>query len=112
MTRWRLPVRSGPVRRRAPCTSVRRCCSASVSAPSRAATPGIIVRDVMRGGPADQAGVAIGDVIMVLDGTSLDSATTLTYVLDRHYPGDVVDLTWIDRSGQQRAGKATLVSGP
>ena len=74
--------------------------------------PGIIVRDVMRGGPADQAGVTLGDVITVLDGTPLDSATTLTYVLDRHYPGDVVDLTWIDRSGQQRTGKATLVPGP
>jgi serine protease Do len=73
---------------------------------------GIIVRDVMSGGPADQAGVAIGDVLTVLDGASLDSATTLTSVLDRHYPGDVVDLTWIDRSGQQRTGKATLVSGP
>ena len=73
---------------------------------------GIIVRDVMRGGPADQAGIAIGDIITVLDGTSLDSATTLTYVLDRHYPGDVVDLTWVDRSGQQRSGKAALVSGP
>jgi S1-C subfamily serine protease len=74
--------------------------------------PGIIVRDVMRGGPADQAGVAIGDVITGLDGTSLDSATTLTYVLDRHYPGDVIDVTWIDRSGQQRTGKAALVPGP
>jgi S1-C subfamily serine protease len=74
--------------------------------------PGIVVRDVMHGGPADQAGVAIGDVIAALDGTSLDSPTTLTDVLDRHYPGDVVDLTWIDRSGQQRSGKATLVPGP
>jgi serine protease Do len=74
--------------------------------------PGIAVRDVMHGGPADQAGVAIGDVIAVLDGRSLDSATTLTDVLDRHYPGDVVDLTWIDRSGQQRSGKVTLVPGP
>ena len=73
---------------------------------------GIIVRDVMLGGPAAQAGLAIGDVLTNLDGTDLDSATTLTYVLDRHYPGDVVDLTWIDRSGQQRTGKATLVSGP
>jgi serine protease Do len=73
---------------------------------------GIIVRDVMRGGPADQAGLVRGDVITSLDGTALDSATTLTYVLDRHYPGDVVDLTWIDRSGQQRTGKATLVPGP
>jgi S1-C subfamily serine protease len=74
--------------------------------------PGIIVRDVMRGGPADQAGIAIGDVITGLDGTSLDSATTLTYVLDRHYPGDVIDVTWIDRSDQQRTGKAALVPGP
>jgi S1-C subfamily serine protease len=74
--------------------------------------PGIIVRDVMRGGPADAAGVVIGDVLTSLDGTSLDSATTLTYVLDRHYPGDVIDLTWIDRSGQNRTGKATLVPGP
>jgi S1-C subfamily serine protease len=73
---------------------------------------GIIVRDVMLGGPAAQAGLAIGDVLTNLDGTALDSATTLTYVLDRHYPGDVVDLTWIDRDGQQRTGKAALVSGP
>jgi S1-C subfamily serine protease len=73
---------------------------------------GIVVRDVMVDGPAQRAGLAVGDVLTVLDGTSLDSATTLTYVLDRHYPGDVVDLTWIDRSGQQRTGKATLVSGP
>jgi serine protease Do len=73
---------------------------------------GIIVRDVVLGGPAAQAGLATGDVLTSLDGTALDSATTLTYVLDRHYPGDVVDLTWIDRSGQERTGKAALVSGP
>ena len=73
---------------------------------------GIVVRDVMLGGPAAQAGIAIGDVLTVLDGAPLDLATTLTYVLDRHYPGDVVDLTWIDRSGQERTGKAALVSGP
>jgi serine protease Do len=53
-----------------------------------------------------------GDTLTVIDGTPLDSATTLTYVLDRHYPGDVVDLTWIDSSGQQRTGKATLAAGP
>jgi serine protease Do len=73
---------------------------------------GIIVRDVIPGGPAEQAGVAVGDVITVLDGIPLDSATTLTNVLDRHYPGDVVDLAWIDRSGAQRTGKAALISGP
>ena len=72
----------------------------------------MIVREVLRGGPAEQAGLVGGDVITTLDGTPLDSATTLTYVLDRHYPGDVIDLTWIDATGQERTGKATLAAGP
>lgn len=70
--------------------------------------PGVLVADVLRGGPADQAGLRGGDVLTTLDGTPLDSATTLTYVLDRRYPGDVIDLTWIDGSGQERTGKAAL----
>lgn len=74
--------------------------------------PGVIVQDVLRGGPADAAGMKAGDVLIDLDGTRLDSATTLTYVLDRHYPGDVVNLMWIDRAGTQRTGKATLTPGP
>ncbi|KUI41100.1 serine protease [Mycobacterium sp. IS-1590] len=70
--------------------------------------PGVQIADVLRGGPADRAGLAPGDVLVVLDGTPLDSATTLTSVLDRHYPGDVVDLTWVDRGGLERTAKATL----
>jgi S1-C subfamily serine protease len=70
--------------------------------------PGVLVADVLRGGPADQAGLVSGDFLTSLDGTPLDSATALTYVLDRHYPGDVIDLTWIDASGQQRIGKVAL----
>ena len=60
--------------------------------------------------PPQQAGLVDGDVLTSIDGAPLDSATALTRMLDRHYPGDVVDLTWIDRSGQQRTGKATLAS--
>ena len=63
---------------------------------------------MLRGGPAEQAGLLDGDILTVLDGTPLDSATTLTYVLDRHYPGDVIDLTWIDISGQERTGQGAL----
>ena len=74
--------------------------------------PGVIVREVLPGGPAQQTGLMAGDVITVLDGTPLDSATTLTYVLDRRYPGQVIDLTWIDRAGVERVGKATLAPGP
>jgi serine protease Do len=74
--------------------------------------PGVLIQEVLPGGPAEQAGLMDGDILTVLDGTTLDSATTLTYVLDRHYPGDVVDLVWIDATGQERTGKATLTSGP
>lgn len=76
------------------------------TAPQRG--PGVLIADVLRGGPAEQAGLFGGDILLTLDGTPLDSATTLTYVLDRHYPGDVIDLTWIDGAGQQRTGKVAL----
>jgi serine protease Do len=71
---------------------------------------GVIVREVIPGGAAQAAGLQNGDVLISLDGAPVDSATTLTNVLDRHYPGDVVDLVWIDRAGQQINGKATLTS--
>lgn len=70
--------------------------------------PGVVIQEVLRGGPAQQAGLLDGDVLTVLDGTPLDSATTLTSVLDRHYPGDVIDMTWIGADGRERTGKATL----
>jgi S1-C subfamily serine protease len=73
---------------------------------------GVAVRDVLPGTPAAQAGLAPGDIITTLDGVALDNATTLTSVLDRHYPGDVVDLIWINQSGQQSTAKVTLATGP
>lgn len=70
--------------------------------------PGVLIQEVMVGGPADQAGLLAGDIITTLDGVVLDSTNTLTSVLDRHYPGEVLDLTWIDGTGQSRSGKVLL----
>ncbi len=81
------------------------------TAPQRSAA-GVTVRDVLAGTPAEQAGLRRGDVILTLDGVPLNSATALTGVLDRHYPGDSVDLVWQDGSGQQRTAKVTLAPGP
>jgi serine protease Do len=75
-----------------------------------AQVPGVVIREALRGGPAQAAGLVDGDVLTTIDGAPLDSATALTQILDRHYPGDVIDLTWIDSSQQQRTGKATLGS--
>lgn len=73
---------------------------------------GVIVQDVIPGGPAEAAGLVPGDLLTNIDDTPLDSARTLTLVLDRHYPGDVIGLTWLDQAGQPRTGKATLAAGP
>jgi S1-C subfamily serine protease len=78
------------------------------SAEQHEAFPGVIVREVLPGGPAEMAGLANGDVILTIDETPIESAADLTRVLDRHYAGDVIGLTWIDRAGQHRAGKAAL----
>lgn len=82
------------------------------NAQQRADVPGVIVREVLRGGPARQAGMTAGDVIVAIGDARVDTATALTYALDRHYPGDVVDLVWINRAGEQISGKATLAAGP
>lgn len=70
--------------------------------------PGVLIQEVMIGGPADLAGLRAGDILIELDGIPLDSTNTLTSVLDRHYTGDVLDLTWIDSTGVTRDGKAVL----
>ena len=69
---------------------------------------GVLIQDVLRGGPAELAGLKPGDILVVLDGVPLNSTNTLTSVLDRHYVGDVLDLTWVDSTGVPRDGKAVL----
>jgi len=82
-----------------------------VGTAQQAASGGVVVRDVLSRTPAEQAGLRRGDVIVSLDGVALPNATVLTSVLDRHYPGDVVDLVW-QNNGQQRSAKVTLAAGP
>ena len=69
--------------------------------------PGVIVQEVLRGGPAEQAGLIDGDILTSIDGTPIASATELTFVLDRHYAGQVIDVTWIDQGGAQRTARGS-----
>lgn len=73
-------------------------------------TTGVALSEVLVGGPADQAGIRPGDTLVSVAGAPVDSPTGLTEELDRHYPGDQVDVTWIDTTGQQRTGRATLAT--
>lgn len=73
--------------------------------------PGVVIHEVLSGGPAQRAGLVDGDVLVSMDGVGIHSATALTSVLDRHYQGDVIDLVWIDTAGAQRTAKAVLTAG-
>jgi S1-C subfamily serine protease len=64
------------------------------------------------GSPADAAGLVAGDVIDSLAGQSVDSATSLTNLMERHHPGQNVRLGWIDTGGQQQSTTIQLAVGP
>jgi S1-C subfamily serine protease len=74
--------------------------------------PGVPVQGVLRGGPADQAGLSPGDRITGIDGTPIADGTALTDVLDQRRPGDTLTLTIVDEAGNPRSVPATLVPGP
>jgi S1-C subfamily serine protease len=74
--------------------------------------PGAVVGQVVPGTGAAAAGLTAGDVIVAFGGHQVDTATTLTNLLDQHHPGDEVSVTWIDEAQQQQTATVRLTPGP
>ncbi|MDQ6833220.1 MAG: PDZ domain-containing protein, partial [Chloroflexota bacterium] len=72
---------------------------------------GASVSKVETGAPAEKAGVQAGDVITAVNGTTLNSTTTLGSMLSTLKPGDTVMLT-VDRTGSTQTLTATLAAYP
>jgi S1-C subfamily serine protease len=72
---------------------------------------GVPVAGVESGTPAANAGLAAGDTITAVDGQSVDP-NSLSSVLSGKHPGDRVNVTWVDASGQQHSAQVQLASGP
>ena len=51
---------------------------------------GAIVAGVMRGGPADRAGVKVGDILVEVDGKPIPNTATMLDVIAQLRPGDAV----------------------
>ncbi len=64
--------------------------------------PGVRVRSVTDGGPADKAGIREGDVITQIDGRKVMSAESFIVALRSKSPGDFVTLV-IDSGGEHRS---------
>lgn len=65
---------------------------------------GAIIRQVIPTGPGAGAGLNPGDVITAINGQPVNSATSLTNILDQHHPGDHVTVGLQGRSVDVQLG--------
>ena len=73
---------------------------------------GARVRDVTKGGPADQAGLsAAGDVIVGIDGRPVRDPADVSSAVSRLKPGDSVRVT-VRRGGDRRTVRVRLTTRP
>jgi S1-C subfamily serine protease len=73
---------------------------------------GAAVAGVVTSGPAQEAGIAQGDVITSLGGKTISSADDLTRDMGSYHPGDKVQVAWTDSNGQTHTATVQLSSGP
>jgi len=73
---------------------------------------GALVGGVFCNTPAGAAGMVGGDVIVSVDGHTVNSATSLHSVIGTYHPGNTVSVTWVEPNGHKRTGSLTLAAGP
>jgi S1-C subfamily serine protease len=73
---------------------------------------GASVASVVTNGPAQEAGLAEGDVITSLGGKSISTPNDVTTVISQYHPGNKVSIGWTDGSGQTHTATVQLSSGP
>jgi serine protease Do len=76
-------------------------------APPDAAKPGVVVRDVVPGGPAAKAGLKRGDVIVKAGDQAVRDFDALVNTLAQHKPGDKLSFE-VSRDGKSEAVTVTL----
>ena len=73
---------------------------------------GASVASAVTNGPAQEAGLAEGDVITSLGGKTITAPNDLTNAISQYHPGDKVSISWTDSSGQNHTATVQLSSGP
>jgi 2-alkenal reductase len=86
--------------------------SANADGSSSTDSTAVTIVDVVSGGPADKAGIKVGDVIVAVDGTTLDSEHQFLNEVYKHNPGDGVSFTVQRQDGSHNQIKVTLDSRP
>ncbi len=73
---------------------------------------GAAVAGVVQGGPADQAGLTVGDVITAFGGHAVTSSKSLQALTRAATPGRSYPIVWVDQYGTRSSGTVRPASGP
>ncbi|CAB4322798.1 unannotated protein [freshwater metagenome] len=78
---------------------------------ARLGRSGTILSEISADGPADVAGLEVGDVVVSIDDSPISSATSLVVALRSREVGDSVTISYI-RDGAQRVTTTILGNRP
>jgi thiol-disulfide isomerase/thioredoxin len=73
--------------------------------------PGVAVGHVIRGSPAEKAGVREGDRLVRLGGAAVLRPSDVTRIVGARSPGDTLDIAFV-RGGREQAVRAALAAFP
>jgi S1-C subfamily serine protease len=79
---------------------------------NNAVDQGAAIVNVVQGGPADVAGIQIGDVVVEFDGQQIATADELGTAIRSHSPGDQVDVVVVHPNGERETVSVTLGVNP
>ena len=72
---------------------------------------GALVVSLVPGGPAERAGINVGDLVVTFDGKPVSGADTLSGLVQGRQPGDTVQVV-VERNGSSRTVSVTLGTKP
>jgi len=72
---------------------------------------GVLLKTIYPGGPAAQAGLKTGNVVLAIDGADVDDMQALNYRIATHKPGDTVRIKLLD-DGRSREASLKLALPP
>jgi S1-C subfamily serine protease len=73
---------------------------------------GALVVGVADNSAAGDAGIEVGDVIVKVDGQTIDGQNALHLALVKYHPGDKATIEWVDTSGNHHTASVPLKLGP